>query len=127
MRFLFIRIVFCSLILVSLSNEKGFALDEAFITGDKAWDKCSNLQEKWLKTLHEIVLSSKPHLKESADLSLKWRFTVQKVNSLKFKYLLKNDPDRIIRDKGLRSFMELDWFWNDSRDLGITNPDFLKL
>jgi hypothetical protein len=125
MRFLLTRIVFFIFVLVVGLTET-FALDKAFITGDKAWDKCANLQEKWLNTLHEIVLSSKPHLKESADLSLEWRFAVLKVNSLKFKYLLKNDPDRIIRGKGLRSFMELDWFWDDSRDLGKTNPDFLK-
>lgn len=127
MRFLLTRIVLSILVLITVGLSETIAVDKAFITGDKAWDKCSNLQEKWLKTLHGIVLSSKPHLKESADLSLKWRFTALKVNSLKFKYLLKSDPDRIIRDKGLRSFMELDWFWDDSRDLGKTNPDFLKL
>ncbi|MGV7220842.1 MAG: hypothetical protein ACQ9MH_04895 [Nitrospinales bacterium] len=126
MRFLFIRIVICILVILSLGTNYCLALDKKFITGDKAWDKCSSLQEKWLGTLHEIVLSSKPHLKNSADLSLKWRFTTLKVNSLKFKYLLENDPDRIIRDKGLRSFMDLDWFWDDSRDLGKSNPDFLK-
>ena len=127
MRLHFIRVALCILFILSISNIEVFALDKVFMTGDKAWDKCSSLQEKWLNTLHEIILSSKPHLKESADLSLKWRLTALKVNALKFQYLLKNDPGRIIRGKGLRSFMELDWFWDDSRDLGKSNPDFLKL
>jgi hypothetical protein len=127
MRLHFFRVLLCVLFFLPISYIDVFALDKAYITGDKAWDKCSSLQEKWLNTLHEIVLSSKPHLKETADLSLKWRFTTLKVNSLKFQYLLKNDPDRIIRDKGLKSFMDFDWFWDDSRDLGKTNPDFLKI
>ena len=108
-------------------NGKATAMDEAYITGDKAWDKCASLQEEWLRALYDIVLANKPRLKGSADLSLKWRSAALKVNSLKFKYLLKTDPGRIIRDKGLKSFVGLNWFWHDSRDLGKANPDFLAL
>ena len=96
-------------------------------TGDKTWDKCSGLQEGWLRTLYDIVLSNKPHLKSSAGISLKWRSTALKVNSLKFKYLLKSDPGRIVRDKGLKYFVDLNWFWRDNRDLGKANPSFLKM
>ena len=110
-----------------MGGGKAFALDKAYITGDIAWDKCSSLQEGWLQTLHDIVLSNKPHLKNSADLSLKWRSTAIKVNSLKFKYLLEAEPGRIIRDKGLKAFVELNWFWDDSRALGKAKPDFLVL
>lgn len=123
--------LFAATILVSTlaltGGGQALALDKAYITGDKAWDKCSSLQEEWLLTLHRIVVSEKPRLKDSADLSVKWRFTAIKVNSLKFKYLLKTNSTRIIRDKGLKAFVELDWFWDDSRDLGKVNPDFLKL
>lgn len=121
--------LFAATILVSTlaltGGGQALALDKAYITGDKAWDKCSSLQEEWLLTLHRIVVSEKPRLKKSADLSIKWRFLAIKVNSLKFKYLLKTDPNRIIRDRGLKAFVELDWFWDDSRDLGKANPDFL--
>lgn len=114
-------------LILAMCNGEALALDKVYFTGDPAWDKCASLQEEWLNTLHQIVMSEKPRLKDSADLSLKWRFAAIKVNSLKFKYLLKTDPNRIIRDKGLKAFVELDWFWDDSRDLGKANPDFLIL
>ena len=117
----------CVLILALVGGGQALAIDKAYITGDKTWDKCSSLQEEWLSTLHEIVVSEKARLKDAADLSLKWRFTAIKVNSLKFKYLLQTDSSRIIRDKGLKAFVELDWYWDDSRELGKTNLDFLNL
>ena len=120
-------VALCVLVPALMGGGEASALDKAYITGDKTWDKCSRLQEGWLHTLYDIVLSNQPHLKGSADLSLKWRSTSIKVNSLKFKYLLMADPGRIIRDKGLKSFVDLNWFWHDSRDLGKANPVFLKL
>ncbi len=122
------RIIFWLYISFILAGSgQAYALDKAYVTGDKAWDKCSQIQEAWMHTVYDLVVSQKPPLKDVADISFKWRMTTLKVNSLKFSYLLKEDPGRIIRGKGLKAFMELDWFWDDSREFGEVNPAFLEL
>lgn len=115
------------LIFLLAGNGFTFALEKPYITGDRVWDKCSQIQEEWIHTIYDLVISQKPHLKDAADLSLKWRMTALKVNSLKFQYLLEKDPDRLVRDMGITAFMELNWFWDDNRDYGKVNPAFLEL
>ena len=93
-------------------------------TGDPAWDAFIDLQKKWTRQLHELVLEKKPEFKEIADLSYRWRLEDMRLETMKFNYLRKHQPETIQRDKGLPGFVKLSWFPDQAEKLRKASTEF---
>lgn len=115
------------LVILLVSGGVAVATESIPKTGDKAWDTLSQVKKDWMLKLYDIVVEDRPELKPVADDSLEWRLKEMEYDTKKFQYMSDKHPDRIVRDKGLHAFTNLDWFPEFSEELSQKDPEFAEL
>ena len=98
--------------------------DFPVVTGDRVWDAFTEIKKRWMFQLFDLVVSTRPDLKEAAELALEWRIKEMDYDNKRFQYLLKYHSQLIVRDEGLRAFADLDWYPSYTKDFNRLDPSF---
>ena len=99
------------------------------VTADPAWDRYLTAQKRWQQEVAELNIRKRPDLREACEAELELHWALLDLRAAKVRYLIKNDPARIVRDKGLAHFISIAGFWtaDDSAAIREQNPGFIRL
>jgi hypothetical protein len=74
-----------------------------------------------------LVSDKWPELGGVARLQRDQQFTMIEIRNLKFRYLLENDPQRLVMDDGLSTLANFEWTDEDTEALRASEPKFAVL
>ncbi len=97
------------------------------VTQDELWDKQSKAHRKWQIELAKLLVTKAPHLKELIEIQRDLQLVMLDMRDARYSYLLKHDPEKIIRTKGLSEWINFPWSEEDDADLRASSSEYMKL
>jgi hypothetical protein len=91
------------------------------------WNDYAVAQKRFQYDLAKLLEDGWPQLGEVAGLQRDLQFALIELNNLRFQFLLENDPDRLVIDQGLDTFVEFEWTEKDGRALRDQDERYAKL
>ncbi len=109
------------------SESDAAAEAEAQQSGDPAWNRYARAKKAWQLALQKLVVQERPEFEKVAAVNLRLQFLLIDLRTRRFEYLLKHDPQRLHRNRGLASFVNFDWSQNDTFALRAADPQAKQL
>ena len=94
---------------------------------DELWDRQSKAHRKWQTELAKLLTSEAPHLKELVEIQRDLQLVMLEMRDARQSYLLRHDPERVIRTKGLSEWINFPWSEEDDANLRASSPEYVKL
>jgi hypothetical protein len=91
------------------------------------WKDYAVARKRFQYDLAKLLEDGWPQLEEVAGLQRDLHFALIELNGLRFQYLLEHDPDRLVIDQGLDTFVEFEWTEKDNRALRDLDDRYAKL
>jgi hypothetical protein len=91
------------------------------------WKDYTVAQKRFQYDLARLLTDEWPQLDGIAGLQRDLQFALIELKNMRFNYLMDYAPDRLVLDKGLRTFAEFDWTEADSEDLREIDTNYAKL
>lgn len=81
------------------------------------WEKYVEAFKTYHRQLYNFARDRWPSWKDAFQDQKKYQFARIKLKTMKFEYLLNNDPDRLVTEHGIHDFINLVWTEEDTRKL----------
>ena len=92
-----------------------------------AWALYIQAQQQLQHDLGDFLSSRRPDLKEIVLLNRDLQLTLVELRALKFAYLCREHPERIIKDQGVSRFSNFEWTDEDDSHLRSANPRYKEV
>jgi hypothetical protein len=84
-------------------------------------------QEKWQRSLAELVIRTHPEFTTVASAQRDLQLAYIELRTARFEYLLEHDPSRIVLTDGLSKFTNFEWSDSDTEVLIEADPSYAAL
>lgn len=115
------------LVLTAVSVAFGGGRQKSSNEKDEVWEKYSDIKWNFQIDLCKLFVSRWPELKELMEISRDLQLTQIERSTIKYYYLKKNAPQKIIRDKGILRLANFDMTGDYDAPIRKVNPNFVKL
>jgi len=94
---------------------------------DEAREKYADAQKKYQNDLYALFLPKWPDLKPVIEVNRNLQVALVDSSTMKFYYLLKHNPNGIVRNQGVSTFANFDWTDEDTQMLRSADLAFTAL
>ena len=94
---------------------------------DEAREKAAGAQKQFQQEIYEMMASRWAHLEPLLKIHRDNQIARSEAGTLRFYFLLRNHPEKIVRDKGISAFLNFEWSEEDEERLRKTSGEYRKL
>lgn len=113
--------------LLAIVTPLAASADSFYDIATQARTKYAAAQEGWQRGLVELVMQISPNFQEIATVQRDLQLAYIEQNTVRFRYLLEHDSNRIILTNGVSQFVNFEWSDKDTKALIESNPKYVQL
>jgi len=117
------RIILITLLFSFFLPKPGLSLD-IYQRAHQAMEYNSAALIRWQSSLYELVKTEKSSFSAVASIQRDLQLNLISMRSQRFTYLLQNDPQRLVFEKGIARLSNFDWTADDDRELSLQSPSY---
>jgi hypothetical protein len=93
----------------------------------KAWEIEMFAQREWYQGQRNLAAGRYPEVTGAVDLGLQYQLLRIDQRQARLRYLLENDPDRLVTNRGAHAFKNLDWQEADTAALAARDASYMSV